>query len=157
VFGEAKDGTPFLSTTVELGERKQRSSGGAATDDDIIRKVVANPTYQSLWNGDFSAYGSQSEADLALVGRIGFFASGDTGRTDGIFRQSGLMRNKWSESHYGPPTLAKALGSINQFCDCDRRHISPRFSDNSPNGAMVIGWIREGDWSDGVDLLSSIH
>ena len=47
---------------------------------------------------------SRSEADLALCSLLAFWCGPDPDRVDRLFRQSGLMRDKW-ESHAGrPPT-----------------------------------------------------
>ena len=44
---------------------------------------------------------SQSEADLALCGKLAFWFQKDAVRIDKIFRQSSLFRAKWDEKHYG--------------------------------------------------------
>ena len=58
---------------------------------------------------------SQSEADLSLCNMLAFWCRRDTERMDRIFRQSGLMREKWdrkqSGSTYGKITLRKAAES----------------------------------------------
>ncbi|MDR1014933.1 MAG: hypothetical protein LBL86_08175 [Coriobacteriales bacterium] len=60
-------------------------------------------------------YGSQSEADLALVTRLLYWSGGDMMQADRLFRTSGLMRPKWDERHgaatYGQMTLDAASTS----------------------------------------------
>lgn len=54
--------------------------------------------YSGSWQGD---YPSQSEADLALCNKLAFWCKRDLALMDAIFRQSGLMRAKWDERHFG--------------------------------------------------------
>jgi hypothetical protein len=73
-----------------------------ADDVTVIERCRSNKTgakFNKLWDGDFSDYSSQSEAELALCNFLRF-ESGDAGQVDRLFRQSGLMREKWDEVHY---------------------------------------------------------
>ena len=67
----------------------------------------------TLFSGNTSGYASHSEAALALVSHLAYWTNGDTSRIDSLFRQSGLMRDKWNEKHgaqtYGTMTIAKVL------------------------------------------------
>ena len=45
-------------------------------------------------------YNSQSEADLALTGKLAFWTGCDTERMDKLFRRSKLFRPKWDEKRY---------------------------------------------------------
>lgn len=72
-----------------------------ADDRAVIDKVRKTAKWDSLWRGDWSGYPSQSEADLALAGRIAFFAGPDAARIADLFRQSGLYREKWDSPHHG--------------------------------------------------------
>ncbi len=54
----------------------------------------------ALYAGDLAGYPGASEADLALCTLLGFYSGGDAVRLDGWFRTSGLMRDKWDETHY---------------------------------------------------------
>ncbi len=69
--------------------------------------------FRKLYNGDFSDYPSQSEADFAFCNMLAFWCGRDTEKMDNIFRQSGLMRDKWdrrtSGSTYGKLMLKKAV------------------------------------------------
>lgn len=69
-----------------------------------------------LWNGSWRGeYTSQSEADLALCNLLAFWTGRDGARMDSLFRQSGLMRDKWDQRHYasgntyGTETINKAI------------------------------------------------
>lgn len=70
-------------------------------------------TFSRLWDGDFSGYQSQSEADIALCNSLAFWTGRDAARMDRLFRQSGLMRDKWdrrqSGSTYGAITIENAI------------------------------------------------
>lgn len=95
----------------------------AADEAAIIEKVCGNADYAALWRGDWQrAYPSQSEADLALCGRIAFYAGPNPALISSLFRQSGLYREKWDDSHhgragstYGADTIAKALEGKTEF------------------------------------------
>ncbi|MDE6539365.1 MAG: hypothetical protein K2K66_04180 [Ruminococcus sp.] len=83
---------------------------------EIIEKALASKSgdkFRRLYNGDFSDYPSQSEADMAFCNMLAFWCGRDTTKMDDIFRQSGLMRDKWnrrtSGSTYGKIILNKAV------------------------------------------------
>ncbi|HEU5379128.1 MAG TPA: hypothetical protein VFV38_27210 [Ktedonobacteraceae bacterium] len=72
--------------------------------------------FSRLWSGNTDDYGGDhSSADLALCGMLAYWCAGDPERMDRLFRQSGLMRDKWDARHYGSGetygqrTIARAL------------------------------------------------
>jgi len=73
--------------------------------------------FNGLWRGSDSGYASQSDADLALIGMLKFYTQ-DAGQLDRLFRQSGLMRDKWDqqrgEQTYGERTIAEALAHVRE-------------------------------------------
>ena len=75
--------------------------------------------FERLWRGDLSGYSSQSEADMALCAHLAFWAGGQARRVARLFRQSGLMRDKWDEgrgdSTYGDRTIAKVLAGMSEY------------------------------------------
>jgi putative DNA primase/helicase len=84
-------------------------------DREVVGKLLAEPRLALLWHGDTSQHqGDHSAADLALCAHLAFYCGSDHGRIDGLFRMSGLMRDKWDEprgdSTYGRQTIEKALG-----------------------------------------------
>lgn len=94
------------------------SGGQVLSDDAILQLMFAarnGARSRSLFEGDCSGYGSHSEADLALCGRLRFFTRADPAQIDRLFRRSGLMRPKWDERRgnetYGERTIAKALAT----------------------------------------------
>lgn len=99
-------------------EPKSPSSPLDISDSDLIekaKKATNGGKFRQLWEGHFSEYDSQSEADLALCSTLAFWTGKDAARIDTLFRQSGLMREKWDERHfgdgrtYGQQTIEKAI------------------------------------------------
>lgn len=78
----------------------------------MIRKKDRQGRTRRLLDGDITGYKSQSEADIALCNDLAFWCGRDELLMDGVFRLSGLMREKWdrkqSGSTYGALTIAKA-------------------------------------------------
>ncbi|MDL2318236.1 phage/plasmid primase, P4 family [Eubacteriales bacterium OttesenSCG-928-A19] len=96
----------------------------ALSDQDVIDKAKAaknGARFAALWAGDCSAYPSQSEADQGLCDFLAFWCNDDAAQMDGLFRQSGLMREKWdrpqSGSTYGAITIAEAINSPHSVYD----------------------------------------
>jgi hypothetical protein len=91
------------------------TNGGGVldTDDEALleraRSAANGPKFGPLWIGDASGYGSESEADLALVSMLAFWTGPDPARIDRLFRRSGLMRAKWERDDYRARTIGKAL------------------------------------------------
>ena len=83
-----------------------------ADDHDLLERAFRARNgggFQALWRGDWTGYPSQSEADLALCSMLAFWTGDDANRMDRLFRQSGLMREKWDTRHgettYGARTI----------------------------------------------------
>lgn len=70
-----------------------------ASDSQLVQRANAaknGARFSRLWDGDTSEFGGDhSRADLALCRMLSFWCRGDFGRVDRLFRQSGLMRDKW--------------------------------------------------------------
>jgi len=83
------------------------------TDDQVVANVLATPQAEKfirLVRGDTSEYGNDhSRADQALVSILAYWCQGDLEQVDRLFRQSGLMREKWNAESYRRATLAKAV------------------------------------------------
>lgn len=83
------------------------------------RSARGGAKFDRLWRGDTSDYPTQngkpdySAADLALCNLLAFWTGRDAARMDRLFRQSGLMRDKWDEMRgaqtYGSMTIQKAI------------------------------------------------
>jgi putative DNA primase/helicase len=115
VFGETP--TPQPTTAAPAPQ-----SVASVSDAEILERAggAANgAAFDRLWSGDVTGYASPSEADLALCGLLAFWAGPDPARIDHLFRQSGLMRDKWDEKRgehtYGGMTLMKALNGKTEF------------------------------------------
>lgn len=103
-----------------------RSDGAARAldDDELLQRATeaANgEKFARLWRGDTSGYESHSEADMALCSMLAFWTGGDPGWMDQLFRDSGLMREKWDEQHfadgstYGEKTIERAIAGTSEF------------------------------------------
>jgi putative DNA primase/helicase len=102
------------------GHRPGEAARPSATigDDDTAlleraRRARNGAKFSAVWVGDVTGHGSHSEADQALCNLLAFWTGADAGRMDRLFRQSGLMREKWNERRgaqtYGEITIAKAI------------------------------------------------
>jgi putative DNA primase/helicase len=92
-------------------------SGSLDLGDDQVLNLMFNAKNgeksRRLYEGDYSGYGSQSEADLALCSKLRFFTRADANQMRRLFQRSGLMRPKWdhlrSEQTYGERTILQTL------------------------------------------------
>lgn len=130
-IGGGKEPTPRQLTAVSLN-----------TADEIVR-AAANAkngnTFRSLYAGSIAGYGSQSEADIALCNMLAFWTGCDADKMDAIFRQSGLMREKWdrkqSGSTYGALTIQKAIAGCHTVYTAPQAQ--PGFSISIGDGASA--------------------
>jgi len=97
-------------------------------DEDLLEKArnASNgEKFERLWNGNTVGYDSQSEADMALCCLLAFWTGGDRTQMEQLFRQSGLLREKWDEVHYadgstyGEKTIERAIATTSEFYDPD--------------------------------------
>ncbi|WP_132061069.1 phage NrS-1 polymerase family protein [Halorussus amylolyticus] len=114
-------------------------------DEELLEKAVnaANGAkFERLWNGNTGGYDSQSEADMALCNLLAFWTGGDQARMDDLFRQSGLLREKWDEVHYadgstyGEKTIERAVGNTSAFYDPEPRKESTRDSASTADSSV---------------------
>jgi primase-polymerase (primpol)-like protein len=77
--------------------------------------------FSRLWRGSTAGYESHSEADMALCSLLAFWTGGDATQLDRLFRDSGLIREKWDERHfadgstYGEKTVERAIAGTSEF------------------------------------------
>ena len=123
---------------LQLIEKAKRSKGG--------------PKFAALWSGDTTSYKSRSEADQALCNILAFWTNRDAAWMERLFRQSGLMREKWdrpqSGSTYGAITIQNAIASAQSGYD-PQAHFqrgAGRIAANSP--AKGTEPVRPPDFSD---------
>ena len=109
-------------------------------DDEIIQRAAAARDgfkFMQLWSGDTFGYPSQSDADMALCGILAFWTGRDPERMDALFRQSGLMREKWDARRggqtYGEMTIDKACKG------CEKVYAPEKLKRES---------LQPGDWTD---------
>jgi hypothetical protein len=98
------------------GEDRRPPIGNTFDDAALLEKMRSaknGAKIDALLYGDTGGYTSQSDADLALCSHLMWWTNGDSARMDRIFRQSGLMREKWDERRgqqtYGERTIAYVL------------------------------------------------
>lgn len=94
------------------------------SDREVLDSIRQSPShafiFEDLWNGDLTRYkGDHSSADAALVERLLFFSGGNEQQVDRLFRQSGLMRDKWDEMRgtktYGDLTIGRLKQQMTNF------------------------------------------
>ena len=109
--------------TVEREPVAPRPAPDVTLDDAaLLAKASAAKNggkFSALFGGDTGSYnGDDSAADLALCNHLAFWADRDAFRIDRLFRQSGLMREKWDERRgaqtYGELTITRALESCTE-------------------------------------------
>ena len=91
------------------------------TDDEVLTLAKAaknGDKFKKLWDGDFSDYRSQSEADSALCCILAYWTAKDPFQIDRLFCQSKLFRDKWNEKHgsltYGQSTVVSACKLVKE-------------------------------------------
>ena len=95
----------------------QGSAVSYFTDEQVIEHASNSKNgekFKSLMNGNWEDYyGSQSDADMALVSMLCFWCGCVEEQIDRIFRTSALMRDKWDRaagsSTYGGITIRNAV------------------------------------------------
>ena len=110
-----RDCTAAVLTTLDKDMRKTEKvkysavrDGDRATFDIVcnLRKQKNGEKFIKLYDqGDYSDYGSHSEADAALCSLIAFRTGPDPDAIDEIFRGSALMREKWEREDYRTTTI----------------------------------------------------
>jgi putative DNA primase/helicase len=110
------------------------------TADEIIRtaqNAKNGNLFTQLYYGNTTGYGSHSEADMALCNMLAFWTGCDADKMDAIFRQSGLMRDKWDRkqagSTYGAITIQKAIAG------CSNVYNPNSYQNQNDNYSLSIG------------------
>ena len=94
------------------------------SDQQLLQRAknAANgEKFSRLWRGNTAGYESHSEADMALCSLLPFWTGGDATQLDRLFRDSGLMREKWNKQHfadgstYGEKTVERAIAGTSEF------------------------------------------
>jgi putative DNA primase/helicase len=122
-----RDCTEAFLTTLDKDMRRKpkkkyskKRDGDSDADKELfnlicnLRRQKNGEKFRKLYDeGDFSDYGSQSEADLALCAMIAFRTGNDPEMIDKAFRASALMREKWNRDDYREATIEKGI----EACD----------------------------------------
>ncbi len=100
------------------------------TDAQILeraRRARNGAKFARLWAGEWEgAYGSQSEADLALCCLLAFWCGPNPSRIDALFQQSALAREKWLEREdYRQSTISSAIQRTREFYSPKKRRSPP--------------------------------
>lgn len=107
-----------------------------AMDDDelmnVILKAKNGERFKKLYTGNIDGYESQSEADQAFCSMLAFYTQ-DTKQIDRMYRNSGLMRDKWNRPDYSRSTINKAVnGTKNRYKVIDQSSAYDDFKDSIP-------------------------
>jgi hypothetical protein len=89
--------------------------GEGPSDVEVVQKLMAERTDKGrrLMEGDTAGCRSDSEADLALLGKLAFYTQGEE-QLERIWRDSGLYREKLERADYRRRTIAKALERVTE-------------------------------------------
>ena len=153
---EFGDRSKELQLLLERYMRRPETNAGNAINaanppadfGDLIRMAMTSrngTAFKSLWKGSTMGYSSQSEADMALCSHLAFWTRKDPAQMDRLFRQSGLMRDKWDRPQagttYGAITIQKAIDNCKEVYTPKQEHapqfpplvsLTPQWSDLPP-------------------------
>ena len=116
-----------------LRTQKERHSEKHEVGDKSLFNIVCNlrkqkngEKFSRLYDdGDYSDFGTQSEADCALCAMIAFRTGPDPTLIDKVFRSSALYREKWEREDYRDATITAGIRAChNVFYDESMPHAS---------------------------------
>lgn len=112
----------FMKRKVIEKKKQVTVPGSYLSDVSVIQHILASKQaekFKPLWEGEIPEGKSHSEADMILVQMLAFWCGGDAEQMDRLFRQSGLMRDKWDEKRgrdtYGAITIENAIANCSEF------------------------------------------
>jgi primase-polymerase (primpol)-like protein len=101
------------------GERPASGYHVTRSDQQVLQKALAAKNGEnfrryyygdsSLWEDAGAKHASQSEADFTLALMLLYWTNNDMAQTERLFRQSGLMREKWHRPLKGNETYGERL------------------------------------------------
>ena len=135
---DVSDRIQHIFTTYDNARNKQRENPQPTlspvgsdtpperTDAEVLEvafRFDKDGSFKRLYEGDLSMHGDDhSNADLAFTNKLASWTNGNRVQIDRIFRNSGLMREKWdrpirrgSEKTYGQYTIDKALENFTPY------------------------------------------
>lgn len=81
-----------------LGERFLVTGESKFSDEEVLDLASNDQKFMKLYSGDWGEFHtSQSEADLSLTAKLGFYCGYDREQMERLFSQSGLVRDKWGD------------------------------------------------------------
>lgn len=118
-IGDEHHGAGHHTTTIP-------PNGHAGNDALVFQKAASfrnGDKFSRLLAGDWQGLGypSQSEADVAMCGKLAFLVGPNESRIDSLFRQTGLYRDKWEREDYRGETISLALKGRTEFYDWGRK------------------------------------
>ncbi|SEP19739.1 hypothetical protein SAMN04487948_12049 [Halogranum amylolyticum] len=123
-IADEETSTQATDSPTDVTQRDETTPNTSLDDDTLLEKASSasnGEKFDRLWNGSTSGYDSNSEADMALCCLLAFWSGGDAAQMDQLFRQSGLIREKWDEVHYadgstyGEKTIERAIERTAEF------------------------------------------
>jgi putative DNA primase/helicase len=147
---EESEPQPTTDTTDRTGTVPPATGSGNDLSDEALLEKARNAKngdkFDRLYRGSLTEYPSQSEADMALCSLLAFWTGGNAQQMDRLFRDSGLIREKWDEVHfsdgatYGERTIERAISGTDAFYDRDtewslfpEKNAEPVPRDDSPD------------------------
>ena len=115
--------TTLLDTLMKRNKQVQQThfQHHSYLDDEAVivhaNEASNSDKFKKLYAGDWEElYGSQSDADMALLSILAFWCGCDEEQMDRIFRTSGLMRDKWDRKQAGSTYGAISIRNTVNTC-----------------------------------------
>ena len=115
--------TTLLDTLMKRNKQVQQThfQHHSYLDDEAViahaNEASNSEKFKKLFAGDWEdLYGSQSDADMALLSILAFWCGCDEEQMDRIFRTSGLMRPKWDRKQAGSTYGAISIRNTVNTC-----------------------------------------
>lgn len=115
--------TTLLDTLMKRNKQVQQThfQHHSYLDDEAViahaNEASNSDKFKKLFAGDWEdLYGSQSDADMALLSILAFWCGCDEEQMDRIFRTSGLMRDKWDRKQAGSTYGAISIRNTVNTC-----------------------------------------
>jgi len=116
-LGLQEPGQKAEHRAIEQGHEPKKAEHRVIECDatELLRRAKTDSRLVALWRGELID-DDASKSDFALALKLAFYTGGNAAAMDALFRQSGLMRDKWDKVHvkgktYGAATLENALKS----------------------------------------------
>ena len=114
--------TTLLDTLMKRNKQVQQTyfQHHSYLDDEAViahANEASSEKFKKLFAGEWEdLYGSQSDADMALLSILAFWCGCDEEQMDRIFRTSGLMKPKWDRQQAGSTYGAISIRNTVNIC-----------------------------------------